>query len=90
MEHYVVGFVAYIQQAGRGGRTGMSCEAILYYNMEDLGKQSISHEMKQYCHLTSCRRLFIAEHFGSNIEPNNMVHACCDNCKGVHCTSLNA
>ncbi len=73
-------FAAYIQQTGRAGRSGMSCEAIMFYNLEDLGKRSISSEMKQYCHLTTCRRNYIAEHFDNTTESNRNRHECCDNC----------
>jgi hypothetical protein len=51
-----------------------------YFNKEDLGKQTTSLEMKAYCLLSSCRRKFLCEHFGTEFVAND-VHFCCDNCQ---------
>jgi superfamily II DNA helicase RecQ len=59
-------FTAYVQQTGRAGRTGASCLAVLYYNMEDINRSTVTGEMREFCLLS--RRQFMAEHFGYPIE----------------------
>lgn len=78
-------FVAgYVQQTGRAGRCGFSCSAMLYYNMEDIGRQTVTAEMREFCLTNSCRRNLIAEYFGYNLPTTNSIspsHECCNNCE---------
>ncbi len=78
---HVSTFLAYVQQTGRAGRTGSSCVAVVYYNMEDIGRRTVTTEMREFCLNSDCRRQFIAEHFGYGIEQVLLKHDCCDNCE---------
>ncbi len=41
----------------------------------------MTKEMKAYCMTEGCRRQYMAEHFGLQIEPVSLKHMCCDNCE---------
>ena len=75
-------FPAYVQQTGRAGRDGEQAQAIMYYNSSDLARSTMTPEMAEYCRLSSCRREFLASHFGTSYTPKDKSrqHTCCDNC----------
>jgi len=58
----------------------------MFFNNDDLGKRNTSQEIKSFCLLTSCRRQFLSEHFGTEFDTCH-PHSCCDNChKACNCS----
>ncbi len=71
----------YVQEVGRGGRSGKVSLAVLYFKKAD--QQNTSKCMMDYCRNTSdCRRKILFEGFdGSNqLTPPSSKCACCDVC----------
>ena len=73
---------AYSQETGRAGRDGKPATATLFYNNDDLGRQTVTDEMKKYCRSHECRRAYLTSHFGVEAEAVLPQHQCCDNCEG--------
>ena len=71
---------AYVQTTGRGGRDGGCCTATLHYNNEDLGRPNVTKEVKDFCRLTTCRRVYLCDYFGTTTAFDGPPHSCCDNC----------
>ena len=75
----------YIQEIGRAGRDGSPAQAVMYYNNSDISAAAkVNDDIRSFCTSESCRRQFICEHFGANVEKNfQFLHECCDNCEKV-------
>ena len=53
----------------------------MFANKEDLGRATITKEVKEYCQIDTCRREYLATHFGTSVmERVGHHHTCCDNC----------
>ena len=72
-----------MQEVGRGGRDGEDCDALLYYNASDIGKnvKSLMPEVREFCISRTCRRTFLGTHFGMQCGQDAIpLHRCCDIC----------
>ena len=82
--------IEYYQQIGRGGRDGLDCETVLYFDKnkfykiffmiknKDNRKENNLNKIKNLVDIQSCRRKYILEYFDEKcnfIKCNN-----CDNC----------
>ena len=75
---------SYLQEVGRGGRTGVPSRATLYFNNSDIAanKEHVTKPMKAYCKLQeSCLRNLILKYLGSSCVTQGR---CCCICDGTY------
>ncbi|XP_057308145.1 ATP-dependent DNA helicase RecQ-like [Hydractinia symbiolongicarpus] len=68
---------SFVQEIGRGGRNGVACDSLLYFNNSDLASKYISESMKKYCVWDRCLRVFLLNYFG--FKSKTQIN-CCKNC----------
>ena len=69
-----------MQTTGRAGRDSANSNAILFFNNEDIGKPTVTPEIKEYCRIKTCRRVYLCQYFGTTSSFSGVYHRCCDNC----------
>lgn len=72
-----------MQEMGRAGRDGLASMSTVYVNASDIGNNRtfVSNSVREFVQLTTCRRKYLIEYFGSQYFAEFACrHLCCDNC----------